>query len=123
MNPPTQPQNSRALAEVIAQGMLAKKASSVVIMDLRDIGGAVADFFVLCTGTSDTQVEAIADAVRKAVFEHYDERPWHSEGQTNREWVLLDYANAVAHIFRKDKRAFYSLETLWGDAKTTEVSD
>ena len=103
--------------------MQEKKATQVAILDLRHVGSAVADFFVICSGNSDTQVDAITDAVRLAVQRTFQEHPWQSEGKTNREWVLLDYVSAVAHIFRKDKRTHYGLETLWGDAKITYLNE
>jgi ribosome-associated protein len=92
-------------------------------MDLRKVKNAVADFFVLCSGNSDKQLDAIAESIDVEVFKAIKENPWHSEGKNNKEWVLLDYIDVVAHIFRKDKREFYALERLWGDADITEIED
>lgn len=115
--------SSEKLAEVIVKGMQEKKASDVVVMDLRKVKNAVADFFILCSGNSDKQLDAIADSIDAEVFKSLKENPWHSEGKSNKEWVLLDYIDVVAHVFRKDKREFYALERLWGDAEIMEIKD
>ena len=92
-------------------------------MDLRKIKNAVADFFVICSGNSDKQLDAISDSVDSEVFKTLKESPWHTEGKNNKEWMLLDYIDVVALVFRKDRREFYALERLWGDADITEIED
>ena len=114
--------NSETLSGVIVKGMQEKKASDIVIMDLRKIKNAVADFFVICSGNSDKQLDAISDSIDAEVFKKFQENPWHTEGKNNKEWMLLDYINVVAHVFRKDRREFYALERLWGDADITEIN-
>jgi len=111
------------MSEVVVKGMQEKKASDIVVMDLRKIKNAIADFFVICSGSSDTQLDAITDSVDDEVYKVFNEHPWHSEGKTNREWMLLDYANVVVHVFRKDRREFYALETLWGDAQISHIEE
>ena len=91
-------------------------------MDMRGISG-VADLFVLCTGESDVQIRAIAEAVVERIREACNERPWHKEGLDHLQWVLIDYVDLVVHIFNPDKRAFYSLERLWGDAPLEHVAE
>ena len=113
--------NSETLSGVIVKGMQEKKASDIVVMDLRKIKNAVADFFVICSGNSDKQLDAISDSIDAEVFKKFQENPWHTEGKNNKEWMLLDYINVVAHVFRKDRREFYALERLWGDADITEI--
>ena len=113
--------SSEKLSEVIVKGMQEKKAIDIVVMDLRKIKNAVADFFVVCSGSSDKQLDAISDSVDTEVFKTLKENPWHVEGKHNKEWMLLDYFDVVVHIFRKDRREFYALERLWGDADITEV--
>jgi ribosome-associated protein len=113
--------NSETLSDVIVKGMQEKKASDIVVMDLRKIKNAVADFFVICSGNSDKQLDAISDSIDAEVYKKFQENPWHTEGKNNKEWMLLDYINVVAHVFRKDRRAFYSLERLWGDADIVEI--
>jgi ribosome-associated protein len=115
--------NSETLSGVIVKGMQEKKASDIVVMDLRKIKNAVADFFVICSGNSDKQLDAISDSIDAEVYKKFQENPWHTEGKNNKEWMLLDYINVVAHVFRKDRREFYALERLWGDADITEISN
>ena len=114
---------STKLSDLVVQGMLEKKASDVVVMDLRSVQSAVADYFVICSGNSDTQIDAISDSIEEQVFKHSNQNPWKREGRQNREWVLIDYVDVVAHVFNKEKRAFYGLEELWGDAKMTSIND
>jgi len=113
--------NSEELSRAIADGMSEKKARDIVILDLRGIQNAITDFFVICTGNSDTQIDAIADSVEDSVYKHTKEGAWHKEGFQNKEWVLIDYVDVVANIFKENTREFYALEELWGDAKTIEV--
>lgn len=115
--------NSNMLSELVAQGMLEKKASDVVVMDLREVKNAIADYFIICSGNSDTQIDAIADSIEDQVYKHSGEIPWKREGKENREWIIIDFVNVVAHVFNKEKRAFYGLEELWGDAKTTHLGE
>ncbi len=112
---------SKKLSEVVVRGMQEKKASDIVVMDLRKVKNAVADFFVICSGSSDTQIDAIADSVDEQVHKELKENPWNQEGKANKEWLLIDYVDVVAHIFKKEKREFYKLETLWGDADIRTV--
>jgi ribosome-associated protein len=115
--------NSEKLSQVIVKGMQEKKAIDIVVLDLRKAKNAVADFFVICSGNSARQLDAIADEIDHLVFKTLKENPWHIEGKHNKEWMLLDYITVVAHIFQNDKRSFYTLEKLWGDAKITQISD
>jgi ribosome-associated protein len=104
------------LAKIVAQGMFEKKAENIVILDMRNIAAASADFFVISHAGNDKQVEAIANSAEEEVWKITGERPWHREGFDNLEWVLLDYFDVVAHVFLEDKREFYGVEELWGDA-------
>jgi ribosome-associated protein len=109
------------LSRVIVRGMEEKKASDIVIMDLRNVKNSFTDFFVICSGSSDTQIEAISEAVEEEVTKVNQEKPWRSEGKNNNQWILMDYVNVVAHIFLKDQRSFYGLEELWGDAEIMKI--
>ncbi len=97
------------------------KAEDIVLIDLRNIPNSVTDYFVICTGNSDSQVNAICSSIDKVVYEEAGEDPIHVEGRTFGEWVLLDYGNVVAHVFKRERRDYYRLEDLWGDAKITEI--
>lgn len=115
--------DSKKLCDAIVKGMQEKKAIDILVMDLRKVKNAVADFFVICSGGSDKQLDAIADSVDEEVFKTVKENPWHVEGKNNKEWMLLDYFDVVAHIFKKEKREFFAFEKLWGDAEMTEIQD
>lgn len=103
--------------------MLEKKAQNIVVMDLKNIKNSVADYFIICSGNSDTQVDSISTSVDQEVYKETKQNPWHKEGFQNKEWVLLDYVDVVAHVFLRDKRKFYDLESLWGDAVSTTVEE
>ncbi|MCU0451223.1 MAG: ribosome silencing factor [Bernardetiaceae bacterium] len=118
---PTPALSSKKLSRLVAQGMWEKKGIDIVILDLRPIKSAVTDYFVICSGNSDTQVEALMNAVEEQVHKTTGEDPWHREGKENREWILLDYVDVVVHIFKKDRRSFYGIEDLWGDAEVTHL--
>jgi ribosome-associated protein len=113
--------SSKKLCDAIVKGMVEKKAADILVMDLRKVKNAVADFFVICSGGSDKQLDAITQSIDDEVFKAVKENPWHVEGKNNKEWMLLDYFDVVAHVFRKDKRDFFALEKLWGDAEMTEI--
>ncbi|MBC5773957.1 ribosome silencing factor [Pontibacter sp. KCTC 32443] len=113
--------NSDILAELVVKGMQEKKATDIVVMNLKSLKNAVSDYFIIASANSDTQLDAIANAIEEEVFKATKQNPWQSEGRTNKEWVLLDYVDVVAHIFLKDKREFYALEELWGDARIQHV--
>lgn len=114
--------NSEELSNIVVKGMEERKAEDIVIMDLRKVKGAISDFFIICSGNSDTQIEAIAESVEHEVKVSSKEIPWRKEGFTNREWILIDYVNVVVHVFNKGKREHYAIEELWGDAIITQVS-
>lgn len=115
--------NSEQLSQVVLAGMQDKKGKNIVVMDLRGLEGASSDFMVISTGTSPTHVRSIKESVQKAVFKASQEHCKNVEGAEEGEWILLDYFNVVAHIFQQEKRDFYGLETLWGDAKLTRIED
>ncbi len=113
--------NSQLLCDTIVEGMQENKAQDIVILDLRHITSAVADFFVICSGESSTQVDGVASSVVRHTRKEIQERPWHTEGKGTSEWVLIDFVTVVAHVFYKTAREFYDLEDLWADAKRTNV--
>lgn len=104
----------RQLAEKAAELAASKKAEDIVLMDLRRVTD-FADWFVLCTATSDVQMRAVADAILEGL-EKIQHKVWHSEGYEVRHWILLDYVNVVVHVFLPETRTYYALERLWGDA-------
>ncbi|MCB2376015.1 MULTISPECIES: ribosome silencing factor [Hymenobacter] len=116
-------QDSDRLADVVVRGMQEKKAADIVVLNLKDLKNAVADYFIICSASSDTQLDAIARSVEEEVEKLTGQNPWQTEGRMNREWVLLDYVDVVVHIFLRDRRQFYALEELWGDAEIKYITE
>jgi ribosome-associated protein len=113
--------DSKDFANIISEMIFVKKGYDVKIIDLRNLA-SFADYFVICSADSDTQVKAIADEIEKKLRDE-GIKCWHKEGYMALQWVLLDYVDVVIHIFKKEARNFYNLEKLWGDAPTIEVED
>lgn len=109
------------LISVIISGIEDVKGKEINILDLREIENTVCDYFIICEGTSNTQVNAIVNSIQKKVSKELKDHPWHVEGADNAEWVLLDYVNIAVHVFQKHIREYYDIEGLWGDAKTTVI--
>jgi ribosome-associated protein len=116
------PDVSEQIKDEIVRGMQEKKGKEIVCIDLRNMKNAVTDFFVICHADSKTHVEAIADSVEEYVKKTTGERPSHKEGIANAEWILVDYFNAVAHIFNQEQREFYRIEQLWADAPIQKIA-
>lgn len=113
--------NADQLITVILDGIEDVKGQNTNILDLRELENTVCDYFIICEGTSNTQVNAIVNSIQKKVSKEIKDKPWHIEGSNNAEWVLMDYVNVVVHVFQKHIREYYDIESLWGDAKTTEI--
>ena len=109
------------LITLIIAGIEDIKGQNISILDLRPIENSVCDYFVICDGNSNTQVNAIVNSIQKKVSKSAHEKPYQIEGEDNAEWVLMDYINIVVHVFQKHKREYYAIENLWGDAKITEI--
>ena len=108
---------STSISELIIHGIQEKKGNDIVRLDLRNIHSSVADYFVICHAESSTQLKAIAQSVEEEVFKAIKTEPWRKEGLQQAEWIIIDYVDVVVHIFKTDKREFYGIEDLWGDAE------
>lgn len=113
--------SSDELIALIIDGVEDVKGVEINLLDLREIDNTVCDFFIICNGTSNTHVNAIVSSVQKKVSKAIKTKPWHVEGAGNSEWVLMDYADVVVHVFQKHIRERYDIEGLWGDAKLTAI--
>ena len=109
---------STYLSEIAVQGIQEKKGNDIVRLDLRELNSSVSDYFVICNADSSTQVKAIADSVEDEIYKLTQTHPWRKEGQDNAEWIILYYLDVVIHIFRTEKRDFFGIEELWGDAQS-----
>jgi ribosome-associated protein len=110
------------LASII-KGIEDVKGLDIDILDLRGIENSVCDYFIICNGNSNTQVNAIVGSVQKGVSKELKDKPWHIEGTDVGEWVLMDYVSIVVHVFQKHIREYYNIESLWGDAKITSIEN
>lgn len=115
--------NTDLLITEIIKGIEDVKGEKITILDLRDIENTVCDYFIICEANSNTQVSAISGSIQKNVSKTLKDKAWHVEGESNAEWILIDYVNIVVHVFQKQVREFYNLEELWGDAKITNIQN
>ena len=115
-------ENTDQLIAAIVDALENIKGEDIRILDLRDIENAVCKYFIVCSGSSTTQVNALAGSVQKQVSKFLQEKPFQVEGTEKADWVLLDYIDIVVHIFQKSVREYYDIESLWGDAKLTEIA-
>ena len=115
--------NTDLLITEIIKGIEDVKGEKITILDLRDIENTVCDYFIICEANSNTQVSAISGSIQKNVSKTLKDKAWHVEGESNAEWILIDYVNVVVHVFQKHVREFYNLEELWGDAKITNIQN
>jgi ribosome-associated protein len=109
------------LNDLIVDAIQDVKGKNIVVLDLRKVGDAPADFFIICEGDSTTQVSAIADRVSKRAREEAATKPSHIEGKDSNRWILVDFFTTMVHVFHPETRMFYELEELWNDAKKTIV--
>ena len=119
---PNKTSDSKLLIEAITEGLLEKKAKDIKILDVRSLT-TLTDYFVVCHGTSDTQIRALANSVIEKVKEDLEESVWKKEGLDARRWIILDYVNVVVHIFSEEKRQYYGIERMWNDAVISEIED
>ena len=110
------------LVDEIILGIENVKGQDINQLDLRELDNTPCDFFIVCSGNSNTQVSAIVNSVLKRVSKALQEKPFHTEGLDNAEWVLIDYVNVVVHVFQNHIREYYNIEELWGDAKSTQIA-
>ena len=103
--------SSETLSQLIVQGMKEKKATDIIILDLKKTKNSIADFFVICSGNNENQLDAITDSIKEIVYKSTEQNPWHIEGKEHKEWILLDYVDVVAHVLKKDRRQFYEHHT------------
>ena len=111
------------LINTIIDSIRDTKGEDIRILDLTNIENAAADYFIICSANSNTQVNAIAGNIERRVRNELKERPWHTEGEENALWVLVDYISVVVHVFQKHIRGCYDIEDLWSDAKVTVIEN
>lgn len=112
---------SEQLSQHVIDGILELKGQEITKMDMRSLDHSICDFFIVCHGTSNRQVEAIAESVEEKVRKQTGEKPVHREGYASAEWILLDFVDVIVHVFQKPIREHYALEELWADATMEEI--
>ena len=115
--------NNDILLASIIKGIEEVKGNDIDILELRALENTVCDYFVICNGNSNTQVNAIVNSIQKTVSKELKDKPWHVEGSEVADWVLMDYVHIVVHVFQKHIREYYNIESLWGDAKITSIEN
>ncbi len=108
------------LARLCAEAAADKKAEDIAILDFEGIS-TFTDYFVICSGTSEPQLKAIASSIREAVGEKLGRSPSSEDGSPISQWIIIDYGDVIVHLFHGDKRELYRLEDLWSDAKRLKV--
>ncbi|HET8866352.1 MAG TPA: ribosome silencing factor [Gracilimonas sp.] len=114
--------DSKKMVEIITEALLSRKGKDITVLDVSELT-TLTDYFVVCHGTSDVQVKALADAVEEDLLNKSGEKAWKKEGLQGRAWIILDFVNIVVHIMSKEKREFYAIERMWNDAKVTHIKD
>ena len=112
---------SKQLVDNVIEGIQEKKGSNITVLDLTEVENSITNYFIICDGDSNTHVEAIAGSVEDYVFNKTKEKPYHVEGKNVAQWVLIDYLDVIVHVFQRSARSFYNLETLWSDAKKSDI--
>lgn len=115
--------DSKKLIKNITEGIQEKKGKNIVVADLTRIGDTICKYFVVCQGNSPSQVGAIVDSVKEHTRKSINVRPIAIDGLRNAEWVAMDYADVLVHVFQPEQRAYYSLENLWEDAELITIPD
>lgn len=119
----TSKKDQTLLKDTIVEAILDKKGKQLAILDLTELEQSIADYFVICHGESNTQVDAISDFIERHTKTELQQAALHKEGANNSQWILLDYGDVVVHVFHKEQREFYKLEELWGDAKIQIINE
>lgn len=112
----------KEMAILAAKALDSKKGGEIKVLEVTELT-SLADYFVICTGGSNTQINALCDAVEEKLEREAEERPLHREGHRGGTWVLLDYGCVVVHVFNNEAREFYSLERLWSDGKPLDLTE
>ncbi len=115
--------SDKTLIKKIIEGIQERKGKHITCIDLSKIDGVIYDHFIVCEGDSNTHVSSIADSVYDYLFDNDHIKPFAFDGYDNAEWIVYDYGNVLVHIFQRQARQFYNLESLWSDAKITEIED
>ncbi len=115
--------DDETLVDVIIEAIREKKGQNILKIDLKEVNNSICDYFIICEGESNTQVNALADNIDKQTSVNLQTSPHHVEGRENAQWILLDFFSVVVHVFQKEQRHFYKLEDLWSDGKMELIKE
>jgi ribosome-associated protein len=115
--------SSQKLCNSIIEGMKDNKAKNITVLDLKNVSNSICDYFIICSGDSNTQIDGICTSNLRNVRKELKIKPWHIEGKNISQWVLIDYIDVVVHIFSHELRNYYDLEDLWADAEIIQIQD
>lgn len=110
--------STKKLLNLIVKSIQEMKGIEIISLDLRKIETSICKYFIICTGNSNTHVNAISLAIKKDIRNELKEKPLHTEGSNAGEWILIDYSDIIVHIFQENIRKFYNIEEFWGDANS-----
>lgn len=111
------------LTDLVIEGIQDRKGKKITLVDMSDIESAATRHFIICEGSSTSQVSAIADNIRESLQQKSGIKPYNYDGYQNSQWIVIDYGDTLVHVFLPDTRRFYNLEELWSDAKLTDIPD
>ncbi|MBN08818.1 MAG: ribosome silencing factor [Flavobacteriaceae bacterium] len=114
--------NTKTLISEIIKAIEKVKGVNISLLDFCSLENTICNYFIICDGGSNTHVNAIVNSIKKSVSKSLQEKPYQTEGAEIGKWVLMDYIDVVVHVFQKKIREHYSIENLWGDAKTTQIA-
>ncbi len=118
---PKKKNESDLLVDAVVDGIQEKKGHDIVVMDMKKLNHSISNYFIVCHGTSKTQVQSIVESIEAVVKQKLNIRLIRREGFQNAEWVLLDYFDIIVHVFVDHARNFYKIENLWGDAEIKKI--
>ena len=108
--------STKKILNLIVKSIQEMKGIEIISLDLRKIETSICKYFIICTGNSNTHVNAIASGIKKHIRKELEEKPLHTEGTNTGEWILIDYSDIIVHVFQEKIRRFYNIEEFWGDA-------
>lgn len=111
------------LVQKVVEGIQEKKGKRIAVVDMTDLDKTACSYFVVCEGDSNTHVNAVAGSVVEYVNEQIEDKPICKDGFANSQWIALDYGDIIVHVFQKEPRSFYQIESLWADAKISWIED
>ncbi len=114
---------TKRLIQQITEGIQEKKGKNIIVADLTKINDTICNYFVICQGNSPSQIVAIVESIKECARKGSGDKPFAVDGLRNSQWVAMDYADVLVHVFLPEIRDFYNLEHLWEDAKLTKIPD